>query len=242
MDGVLDNPNGVMVLATSRGRLGVVRRFWRRASGMLRGLLWMRAATASTPKEVEDAELVARVRKGGPGAEQAYDVLIRRHQDWVYRFVYYLVGIRSDSEDVTQEVFLKVYLSLDTYRQEASFKGWLRTVAMRTAFNWQRDRGTARRYTDAAGEAQQVAGADRTRAQQDKAFEAREIIASLLGKLPYAYREILILRHLEEMSVQDIANSLQIGKSAAKMRLKRAREQFEELYSQEVGDVATTRF
>lgn len=192
---------------------------------------------ARDPEGLDDQELIQRLRRlKGHQRAQLYEELVRRHQSWLVRLLVCLVNRREDAEDLAQEVFVKALVNLDGYRGDASFKTWLRTIATRVAFNWQRDRRTARRYEEQAiweqGETWEV-----IHPGQSRALIARETLTGLLGRLSYPYREILILRYVEELSLSDIAQALDIGESAAKMRLKRAREQMEQLY-REVEDHA----
>ncbi len=181
---------------------------------------------------LEDPALLELVRRGGARGDAAYAVVVRRHQGWMLHFLGGLLQQHSgDVEDVAQETFVGAYLALNTWRGEASFRTWLRTIAMRTAFNWQRGRKTASRYEAMAMSTRSTS----TGPQQDDTIE-REALNALLQELPYPYREILILRHLEEMSIEEISQSLNIGASAAKMRLKRAREQLKAAHGEMMGD------
>ena len=164
--------------------------------------------------------LVARARRGGPDGRQAFRDLVIDHQAWLTRYVFYVLGSMDQADDVVQEVFIRAYSALDGYRGESGLRPWLRTIATRLAFNHRRDQATRSRVEGQAAQSEllpPVGGA----------FEAREALLGTLAELPYPYREILVLRFVEELSVGEIAETLVIGLSAAKMRLKRAREAFE---------------
>lgn len=214
-------------------------------------LVWLRRRLAAlvswmsppTPEltDAEDDALVAMARDRGIQGRLAYEELVRRHQQWLVRFLLFLLhGRKADAEDVAQEVFVKAYLAIDGFRGDAGFRGWLRTIARRTAFDHQRDRRTAARYEEAAWESASVIDGTSV-APGVEVAATRQLIAMLLLQLPYPYREILVLRYLEHLSVQEIAASLNIGESAAKMRLKRAREQFEALHDKELGSDDTEK-
>lgn len=183
------------------------------------------APTDPAAEAVDDEErwLVAQIRRGGPGAESAFQALVERHQTWLVHFLMCLVGSQADAEDVAQEVFVRAFLALDRFRGDAQFKTWIRRIAVNQAFNYRRG-NTARtaREDEVARAAPQ--------GSMDGTYEAREALALVLAKLSYPYREALVLYHVENQDVASMARTLDLGESAVKMRLKRAREQFIEIY------------
>jgi RNA polymerase sigma-70 factor (ECF subfamily) len=180
-----------------------------------------------SPSSAEQT-LLRRARARGPDGRAAFDQLVLGHQEWLVRYLYYLLGDMGHADDVAQDVFLRAYQKLDGFRGDSSFKTWIRQMATRLAFNHKRDRQTRSGYEEAA---------ERSRLAPVglEAVEAREALLAVMGSLPYPYREILIMRHVEEMSVADIAAALGIGLSAAKMRLSRARDAFWEKHRDMVG-------
>ena len=93
---------------------------------------------SATGKEttVEDAQLVQHVREGNPAA---FETLVRRHQEAVYSYVYHRLGSCADAQDVTQEVFLAAYQTLDRLEQPDRFAAWLRGIAVNHCRrHWQR--------------------------------------------------------------------------------------------------------
>jgi RNA polymerase sigma-70 factor, ECF subfamily len=220
-------------------------RGWQIPTGWLRSL-WDRLRQLIAAPELDlpgatDEQLVALVRAQNLTSRLAYGELVRRHQQWLVRFLLFLLhGRNADAEDIAQDVFVKAYLAMNSFRGDSGFRGWLRTIARRSAFDHNRDRRTAARYEEAAWESASVIdGTSRPPAVEVAA--TRQLVGTLLLKLAYPYREILVLRYLEHLPVSEIAHSLDIGVSAAKMRLKRAREQFEQLHAQELGDHDPTK-
>lgn len=172
--------------------------------------------------EASDDELLEIARAGGRRSLAAYETLVRRHQGRILRLATYLLISDADAQDVTQEVFLRAYNNLSRLKEGSSFAAWTRVIATRLCFNLKRDRAT------------------RTRMEQTDVDErstmpssARTAVEWTLAQLPYPYREVLILRFVEEMSLEEIAHTLDIGLSAAKMRLARARQSFFEIYERE---------
>ncbi len=179
-----------------------------------------------------DEELVRLLPRRDARARVAFNELVSRHQAWLVRYLSYVVGGQGlDPEDIAQDVFVRAYLAAHRFRAKSSFKTWLRAIATRQAYNSARDSKTRRRYEDLL-----ELPHDHQRSAE-RAIASREALMRVLDALPYPYREILILRHVEELGVRDIAEVLNIGVSAAKMRLSRARDAFWKAYDQRVSHV-----
>ncbi len=172
--------------------------------------------------EASDDELLGIAREGGRQGLRAYEALVRRHQGRVLRLATYLLSSDADAQDITQEVFLRAHGNLARLEQGASFAAWARVVATRLCFNSRRDRATRVRHEQADVEEASTSPSS-----------ARTAVEWTLAQLPYPYREVLILRFVEELSLEEIAETLDIGLSAAKMRLTRARQNFFEVYERE---------
>jgi len=172
--------------------------------------------------EASDDELLDIARGGSRRSLGAYETLVRRHQGRVLRLATYLLTSDADAQDVTQEVFLRAHDNLSRLEQGSSFAAWTRVVATRLCFNLKRDRATRAHNEQADAEERSTSPSS-----------ARTAVEWTLAQLPYPYREVLILRFVEELSLEEIAETLDIGLSAAKMRLSRARQSFFEVYERE---------
>ncbi len=179
--------------------------------------------TSTDPVSPPDDELVALAATGGRPGRRAFDALVERHMAWLVRTVDYLLGNRSDAEDVAQDAFVRAYAAIARCPTDG-FRPWLRVIATRLAYNHRRASGTRQSYHDRFRDV-----AQRGRSLVDQ-FDEDDLIEAALGSISYPYREILILRHVEEMSVAEISDALGIGVSAAKMRLLRARQEFRVAY------------
>lgn len=176
-----------------------------------------------------DEELVTRARRGGPQGRDAFDVLVRRYQDWLVSYLMHLLRAPAQADDAAQEAFLRAYLSLDRLANPARFRPWLRTIATRTAFNLRRGGKTRRAY-------EATAPAPLREPDPESATATAEAVGATLGRMSYAAREILVLRYVEELSLAEVAAVLDIGGSAAKMRLLRAREEFTQIYERQTHE------
>lgn len=169
--------------------------------------------------------MIRRFRAGGRSGDQAYSELVRRHQGWVVRLTGYLLGSFAEAEDVAQEAFVRGFTARESFRAGDNFKGWLRVIATRVAYNHRRDAKTRQRYHDQLVAPEPPA--------TTAATEAKDLLAKVMSRLSYAYREVLVLRYVEELPLVEIASLLNLGESAAKMRLSRARSEFWALQAKE---------
>ncbi len=176
----------------------------------------------ASPQTV-DLALLRRARVHDKGGRRAYGRLVERHQARLVRLCTFLTKDQATGEDVAQEAFVRAYSNLARCPDDAEFGAWVRVIATRLAFNHRRDTQTRRKYEAASRPLQSFENGRRRIAERDALTRA-------LDQLSYPYREILVLRYLEEMSVQEIASALDLGESATKMRLKRAREALEATY------------
>jgi len=184
--------------------------------GAPRALLSVALAVA---RGVDERTLVRRARGGDA---EAFATLVEAHQSWLVNLLIALVGRRADAEDVAQGTLVKAFYALPRFRGDAAFRTWLRRIATNEAFNWHRRQRDVLVTGERPPEPSVASGY--------AALEARDTLMVVLDSLSYPYREVLVLRHVEELSMQQIAEQAGIGLSAAKMRLKRAREQFMEVH------------
>lgn len=182
-----------------------------------------------------DAKLVAAAVSAPPGDLRAFDELVRRHQGKVQTNCRYLSGNEEDSLDLAQEVLVKAYFNLKSYESRAQFGTWLNRIKVNHCLNHLR-RQKGKSFVDV--EEPGLEGQDALRspwvadagAERD---EARRRIGDTLDRLPESLRVPLILRDMDGLSYQEIADEMDLGLSAIKMRIKRAREEFRALYEQE---------
>jgi len=171
-----------------------------------------------------DAELAARAARGDPAA---FDELVARWKVRVFQLAHRFVARAEDAEDVAQEVFLKMYRSLHTYRSDAPFEHWL----MRIATNACRDQLRERKRRPAAPLAELTPDAsawlDRALAGRSlaaaEAERARAAAAELLDRLSVTDRMVLVLVDVEGRSTEEVAALLGSTRAAVKVRAFRAR-------------------
>jgi RNA polymerase sigma-70 factor, ECF subfamily len=205
-------------------------------------------ASAIGIRAQEEATIVAELKAG---SEAAYAWLIGEFQQPVYGLVYRMVNDPADAADTAQDVFLKVFRGMKHFHGQSSLKTWIYRIALHEAANrrrwWFRHKAKetsiepAESKTPGAGDAMQIALIDPADSPFDSVVH-REVQARVdeeLRKLPEPYRTTLILRDLEEMSYEEIAEVLEISLGTVKSRLTRGREALRQRlapYVREVGD------
>lgn len=167
-----------------------------------------------------DPELVRRCLAG---AEGAYAALLERHQGRVYSFLVRLVGNAHDAEDLAQIVFLKAFRSLESYDRSRPFHSWLFAIAHHAALDFLRARKANLSLDHDEDPIDPADAADGTERLTELALDGA-LIERLIAALPPLYREVLLLRHIEDLSVEDVAATLGLPEGTVKVRLFRARE------------------
>ena len=174
----------------------------------------------------EDKDLIERCLKGD---EKAFEELLRRHRNSVFSICLRMVRNRSAAEDIAQEVFIKVFSALHRYDPSYAFSSWLNRITSNLCIDY------LRREKDRARSLDQPIGGDdddlviqipASTAGPDREVESKEMMAVLeeaLGALPEHYRIIVILRHQEQLSYEEISETLGIPLGTVKARIHRAR-------------------
>jgi RNA polymerase sigma-70 factor (ECF subfamily) len=163
----------------------------------------------------DDADLVRRWQRGDG---DAFEELVRRWQTPVGRFLARLVGRPDRVADLCQEVFLRLYLARDRYRDTGAFSTWLYRIALNAARDaLRRDRRTPQPLADADAAAEDEPAESRCEQQ-----ELAEAVAQAIAELPGPLREVLVLRHYEQLSFEDIGRLLGVPASTLKSRFAAA--------------------
>ena len=178
------------------------------------------------PTQMTDAALVHAVLQGNTGA---FTQLVDRHSRACLRFAARMLGNTEDAEDVTQETFVRAYGALGRYDGTAAFQTWLMSILInrcRTALQT-RKRREARFVSDDDA----VATAASPERRGDDAL--REIIERALAKLDPAQREAFLLKHVEQLSYDEMSAMTGVGVSALKMRVQRACDRLQVLLKED---------
>ncbi|MBV9407172.1 MAG: sigma-70 family RNA polymerase sigma factor [Acidobacteriaceae bacterium] len=187
----------------------------------------------------EDARILRGLRAG---IEEAYEELLNRYEQPVYGLVYRLLGNQMDACDVVQEVFLKVFRGVHSFREQSSLRTWIYRIAVNQAHNHNRWWMRHGRYevsidSDRPGH-EEAGGFARDRFPQDQFpqdpgpspfeqvldRETRTLIERALTRINPVFRTAVVLRDIQNLSYEEIAEILQVSLGTVKSRILRGRE------------------
>ena len=174
---------------------------------------------------VSDRELVAIAIDGFDGS---FEELVRRYQRPISAYVYRMVGNYESALDLTQEIFIKVYNSLNRYRAEFKFSTWIYKIAHNAAVDHLRRTATREQPLVVGPEGDSfdlpLESARLSPEQESERKERRGEIEAVVRALPANYRELIILRHSQDLSYEEIVDVTGLPLGTVKNRLFRARE------------------
>ncbi|MGE3176306.1 MAG: RNA polymerase sigma factor [Vicinamibacterales bacterium] len=180
-----------------------------------------------------DDRLIELLQSDRAEDTRPFDVLVRRHQQFVVGNCRFLTRSSADAEDLAQEVFVKAFFALRRFEGRSQFRGWLQRIKVNHCFNHLRKtRGTVMVDVDDAAVAEDPRLSSPAVAESAlEGMERRERIAAVLDSMADTLRIPLILRDADGLSYDEIAAQLGLKLSAVKMRIKRGREEFRRLMS-----------
>ena len=170
----------------------------------------------------------ALIRRTLDGDQNAFTVLVNKYQKWVHTLVWRKIGDFHIAEEITQDVFLKVYKKLSTLKPSDHFTGWLYVIATRHCIAWFRKKRLPMTSLDATpvSELEEFCYTqyETERCEQISLERQRDIVKRLLEKLPESERTVITLHYLAEMSCEKISEFLGVSANTVKSRLHRARK------------------
>ena len=180
----------------------------------------------------EDRMLVEQVLAAPEGDTRAFEALVKRHTRGVVANCRYITRSSADSEDLAQDVFMKVYFALPRFERRSKFKTWLQRIKVNHCLNHLKkaEKRSFVELDETEGKLPETMQVAPEAARNIEHHDKRAPIERVLDSMNDTLRIPLIMCDMDELPYQEIAETLGIGLSAVKMRIKRARAEFRERY------------
>ncbi len=200
------------------------------ASGLLE--IGLAEPVAERSGEPSERVLWARLRRREP---EAFEALVREHQDRVYDFCYRMVGDREEASDLVQEIFVSVLQNVQKFRHDSKLSTWIFRISKNHCLNRlkylkRRGRGRSNEMDSVAeGELAAAVGAPQKPDEALHAARERRRVQEAIANLPGEQRMLVALRDIEGLSYEEIMEITELPEGTVKSRLHRARERLAEL-------------
>jgi RNA polymerase sigma-70 factor (ECF subfamily) len=175
--------------------------------------------------ESNDTFLVSECLKGN---QKAFEQVVDKYQKPLFNVAYRLTGNRDDAEEVTQVAFIKAFEKLHTFNKESKFFSWIYRIAVNESLNCR----NARKHHDSFSDTDSSIHENPETLFQDR--ETEEHIQYALGKIKEEYRVVIILKHLQGLSYDDISKILDVPAKTVKSRLFSARQLLRDILTKQL--------
>jgi RNA polymerase sigma-70 factor (ECF subfamily) len=179
---------------------------------------------ASLPVDQDDALLVIACKNGD---QDAFSLLVQRYQRRVFNLVFRMLQNYDEACEITQETFLAAWQGLPAFRGEARFTTWLYRIAYNCSLK-QLEARKRDQVLQAALQSEQALEDENHHAHRLRQLDNQELVQEQLSQLPPKYRAVLILRHLQDMTYEEMAEVLTVPIGTIKTHLFRARNLLKE--------------
>jgi RNA polymerase sigma-70 factor, ECF subfamily len=185
---------------------------------------------------LSDEEIVGRVLSGDVSL---FEIIIRRHNQLLYRVTRSILADDSEAEDVMQEAYVRAFEHLDQFAGRSQFRTWLTRIAVNEALA-RAERGKRFRRSDSRDESigdpmDAFFSLEPSPEEQVSESEMRGLLEQAIARLPESYRSVLLLRDVEEISSEEVARMLNLSEATVKVRLHRARRTLRRTIFQKAG-------
>ncbi len=176
----------------------------------------------------DESSIIDRFKKG---EKAAFEELVLRYQDRIYNLCRHLLRNTHDAEDAAQDTFIKAYHNLDNFRPEASFYTWLYRIAVNTCLDYKKKPFFGSFFMKADEGEEFIDEPVSDRPSPEKLYESKQIGSALhngIKKLPPKLRTAIVLKEIEGLSYEEIADILGVSIGTVKSRISRAREELKQ--------------
>jgi RNA polymerase sigma-70 factor (ECF subfamily) len=200
-----------------------------------------RPAVPAQPRERSDEEIVAQVLDGDTAM---FELLMRRHNERIYRATRAITRDDREAEDVMQQAYVNAFSSLRQFEGRARFATWLTRIAVNEALARVRQRGRYEVLDDDVPTVESLGASDPATNPERQTFttELRDLLEWAIDALPDGAREVFVLREVEGLSTAETAASLDVSEDVVKTRLSRARATLRQTLLDRAGATAADAF
>ncbi len=174
--------------------------------------------------QISDEDLIEKFQRGDI---YAYELIVKRYKDQLLNFVYRFLGNHEEAEDVVQETFLRVYRNRHAYQRVAKFSTWIYTIAGNLARTELRRRNRRRIFSLSSmgveDKEYEISDDMLSPERHTNTVLSEEIIQKEINKLSPKFREVIILRDIQELSYEEISKIIRVPIGTVKSRVNRAR-------------------
>lgn len=178
----------------------------------------------------DDLRLIMRFKGGDPSA---FEELVVKYQDRIYNLCRYTLGNARDADDAAQDIFIKAYRSLKDFKPEKPFYTWLSRIGINTCLDYRRKSFSASSFLQSLSKGMTPPSDqslfDTTPEKLYELKETRKSVELALAKLPDKLRTVIVLREIEQLTYEEIAEIINSSIGTVKSRISRAREALREI-------------
>lgn len=177
--------------------------------------------------KLTDEEIIDKI-KGG--SVELFEVIVQRYQRKLINYIYRMISDFDSAMELSQEVFIKVYNSLEKYNPSYKFTTWIHRIASNATIDWMRKKKIdafsidGNDDDDSPSLSQQLKSDGLSPLQDLEMSQLRGRIDKAIEDLPFIYRQLIILRHINELSYDEIAKTVELPLGTVKNRIFRGRE------------------
>lgn len=166
--------------------------------------------------EISDKKLVTLCQNN---TREGFELLYSKYQSYIYRFCYYYTHSKEDALDLLQEVYIKIYKSISSFEKDKPLSPWIKKITINTCHNYARDNKLTTIPLDPSS-----SYSSEDNVEEKIAYETtKELLQASIRQLPHEIKSVVILRHVENMSYQEISKYLSIPIGTVKTHLFRGR-------------------
>jgi RNA polymerase sigma-70 factor (ECF subfamily) len=203
----------------------------------------MPSSNAPVDGEMSDLELVKRCQAGDT---RAFDALVTKYRNRIYSMAYHIIQNETEAWDISQEAFIKAWRAMGSFKSDATFYTWLYRITHNVCYDWMRKKKfeSDGEFDDSEKEHRVAAGAEavpRGAPRPDQAMKNAELKVQIdwaISQLSADHRQIILLKEMDGLSYQEIANVMKCSLGTVMSRLFYARKKLQELLKETYENAA----